>query len=146
MRIPPQYCNLDQRGFVLCRVTKAKFHSEFHFVSDVRRKRYEHFCSAAFDVRAGDVGHMKKSVRYLVSGLGCQPGQPAWAAGRESAAGAVYSCSARPAAAGKQPAPALPRHSQSIDGAIPTATRAKRTALLRSVRDISRRMQQHGEP
>jgi hypothetical protein len=62
-----QYCNLDQRGFVLCRVTKAVFHSEFHFVSDVYRKHFQHYCSAAFDVRAGDVGHLKKSVRYLVS-------------------------------------------------------------------------------
>ncbi|KAI3430585.1 hypothetical protein D9Q98_005178 [Chlorella vulgaris] len=92
-----QYCNLDARGFVLCHLTKAKFHTEFHFVSNVQKKKYSHFCGATFAVKAGERGQMHRAVRYM-----------------------------------------------SIDGSIPKSSQPKRTILLRSVRDISRRMHQSG--
>ena len=48
--LPPlllvQYCNLDQRGFVLMHVTRAKCHAEFHFVSSVKGKEYKNYCGA----------------------------------------------------------------------------------------------------
>jgi phosphodiesterase/alkaline phosphatase D-like protein len=66
-----QYCNLDARGFVLCHLTKAKFHTEFHFVSNVQKKKYSHFCGATFAVKAGERGQMHRAVRYMVSEQAC---------------------------------------------------------------------------
>ncbi|GAB4817815.1 hypothetical protein N2152v2_004861 [Parachlorella kessleri] len=60
-----KYCNVRERGFVLCHLTHTKFHAEFHYVTDVWKKEYKHRCQAAFTVEAGVRGVMQRVPRYL---------------------------------------------------------------------------------
>ncbi|KAL4430904.1 hypothetical protein ABPG75_006160 [Micractinium tetrahymenae] len=60
-----RYCDLDHRGCILFHVTQAKWHAEFHFVNDVRKKKYKSFCGAVFEAEAGVRGRVKKGVRYM---------------------------------------------------------------------------------
>ena len=41
-----RYCNLHQRGLVLHHVTHARWHAEFHFVSQVCKKRFKNYVGA----------------------------------------------------------------------------------------------------
>uniref|UniRef100_A0A1D2A9Z6 Phospholipase D n=2 Tax=Auxenochlorella protothecoides TaxID=3075 RepID=A0A1D2A9Z6_AUXPR len=61
-----QYCNLWQRGFMLFHVTRGKFHTEYHFVSNVKKqKKFRHYCEATFEVHRNEKGNMHPAVRYL---------------------------------------------------------------------------------
>lgn len=41
-----KYCNLAGRGFVLCHVTRRRWHAEYHFVSSVQKRLFKHYCGA----------------------------------------------------------------------------------------------------
>lgn len=41
-----RYCNLSQRGFVLHHVSHARWHAEFHFVSQVKKKKFKNYVGA----------------------------------------------------------------------------------------------------
>ena len=76
----PQYCNLNERGFVLFHVTRRRFHAgmgpaaccrrtagpsapptalcpctsaEYHYVNTTKKKKYKGHCETAFDTEGG---------------------------------------------------------------------------------------------
>lgn len=53
----------QQRGFMLFHVTRGKFHTEYHFVSDVKKQKFRHYCEATFEVHRNDKGNMHPAVR-----------------------------------------------------------------------------------
>lgn len=48
---------------MLFHVVRRKFHCEYHYVSDVSKKKYRYYCEATFEVHRGEKGHMSPGVR-----------------------------------------------------------------------------------